>query len=194
MSDGDFAVADLTGTWDYTELPATIRLGDGCFIERRSLLTIRSEREPALVLGDRVRLYAGGWGGAITVERTGLLEIGDDVVCVGAQVMCADHITIGRRVIVSYNAVIADSDFHPRDPELRRHDAISGAPFGEFVGYAPRLTAPVVIEDDVRIGINAIILKGVTIGRGAEIAAGAVVTGDVPAGAKVIGNPWTLSD
>ena len=191
--DGDPTLDELTGDWDYATLPANVHVGRDCFIERASLFgPLESTRDPGLVLGERVRLYAGGWGGAITVKATGLLEIGDDSVLVGAQIMCADHIVIGRRVVISYNAVIADSDFHPRDPELRRRDAISGAPFGDFVGYSARLTAPVIIEDDVSIGINAIVLKGVRIGEGAEVHAGAVVTGDVPAGGRAVGNPATI--
>lgn len=186
----DPEVDDLRGAWDYASLPANVSLGRDVFIETRRLLdAFGSDRDPGLVLGDRVRLYAGGWGGLLTVEPAGLLEIGNDSVLVGPQIMCADHIVLGEGVVVSYNAVIADSDFHPRDPQQRRHDAISGAPFGDFVGYAPRYTAPVLIGDGASIGINAIILKGVTIGAGARIGAGAVVTRDVPAGASVEGNP-----
>ncbi len=48
---------------------------------------------------------------------------------------------------------------------------------------------PVAIEDDARIGIGAILLKGVVVGAGATVLAGAVVTTDVPAGATVGGNP-----
>jgi acetyltransferase-like isoleucine patch superfamily enzyme len=47
----------------------------------------------------------------------------------------------------------------------------------------------VVIEDDVWIGIGAIILKGVLVGRGARVGAGAIVTSDVPPEATVVGNP-----
>jgi acetyltransferase-like isoleucine patch superfamily enzyme len=47
----------------------------------------------------------------------------------------------------------------------------------------------VVIEDDAWIGIGAIVLKGVRIGRGARVGAGSVVTGDIPAGVYVAGNP-----
>lgn len=50
-------------------------------------------------------------------------------------------------------------------------------------------TAPIVINDDVWVGINAVILSGVTIGAGAVVAAGAVVTRDVPPGAMVAGVP-----
>jgi maltose O-acetyltransferase len=53
----------------------------------------------------------------------------------------------------------------------------------------PLVTRPVVIEDDVWIGIGAIILKGVRIGNGARIGPGAVVTRSVPAETTVMGNP-----
>jgi acetyltransferase-like isoleucine patch superfamily enzyme len=47
----------------------------------------------------------------------------------------------------------------------------------------------VIIEDDVWIGPNAVILKGVRVGRGAFVEAGAVVTSHVPSRARVLGNP-----
>jgi acetyltransferase-like isoleucine patch superfamily enzyme len=111
---------------------------------------------------------------------------------VGAVFMCAEHISIGERVVVSYHVTIADSDFHPIDPEARRLDAIANAPGGER-SLRPRVEShPVVIEDDVWIGVGAIILKGVRIGRGARVMPGSVVTRDVPAGATVAGNPARL--
>ena len=54
---------------------------------------------------------------------------------------------------------------------------------------APLKFAPVTIEDDADLGIGAILLPGVTIGRGAQIGAGAVVTKDVAPYAVVAGNP-----
>ena len=53
-------------------------------------------------------------------------------------------------------------------------------------------TKPVVIEDDVWIGANAVILPGVRIGRHSVVAAGAVVTSDVPSGSLVAGVPATV--
>jgi acetyltransferase-like isoleucine patch superfamily enzyme len=55
--------------------------------------------------------------------------------------------------------------------------------------HSPIATAPVVIEDDADLGVGAIVLPGVRIGRGAQVGAGAVVTRDVPAYAVVAGNP-----
>ena len=63
------------------------------------------------------------------------------------------------------------------------------APQGDPSRRPPFRTAPVVIEDDVRIGVGAMILKGVRIGRGACIEPGTVVACDVPPGAVVEGNP-----
>ena len=53
----------------------------------------------------------------------------------------------------------------------------------------PPSAKPVVLEDDVLIGANAVIIEGVRIGKGAVVGAGSVVTKDVPAGAVVVGNP-----
>lgn len=185
-------VREITGEWDHATLPDNIRVGEGCYLERReSFKRFRSTRHPGLVLGRGVRAYT--WT-EFNVEPAGLLEIGDETVLVGAVFMCAEHICIGQRVIISYNATIADSDFHPRDPELRKQDAIFNSPQGDREHRPVLVTRPVVVEDDAWIGIGAILLKGVRIGKGARIGAGAVVTRDVPAGADVAGNPARLVD
>ena len=78
------------------------------------------------------------------------------------------------------------------DAMSRRRDAMASAPGGDRSGRPAYESRPVTIEDDVWIGIGAIILKGTRIGRGARIGAGSVVTHDVPAGATVAGNPARL--
>ncbi|HXI71484.1 MAG TPA: acyltransferase [Verrucomicrobiae bacterium] len=177
----------ITGGWDHATLPKNIRVGVDCFLERKeSFKRFRSTREPGLIIGNRVKIHT--WT-EFNIEPTGAVEVGDDSILVGAVFMCAEKVSIGKRVIVSYNVTIADSDFHPRDPELRKLDAMANAPEGDKSQRPAVVSRPVVVEDDVWIGIGAIILKGVHIGRGARIGAGTVVTKDVPAGATVIGNP-----
>ena len=181
------SIEDHIGDWDYTDLPANIQIGDGCYLEDRgSFRRFRSTHDPGLVLGKRVRVYNGT---AFSVEPDGAVHVDDDATLVGAIFWCAHSITLGKRVSVSYNVVIADSDFHPHDPDLRREDARAISPQGDVRLRPPLVSKPVVIEEDVWIGIGAIILKGVRIGAGARIHAGAVVTRDVPAGAEVAGNP-----
>lgn len=180
-------IGELTGDWDYSTLPPNVRVGEGCFIERKeSFGRFRSENNPGLVIGDGVRVYT--WT-AFTVEPGGYIEIGDNSTLVGAVFWCAERIVVGRRVVVSHNVMIADSDFHPREPSLRREDATALAPDGSGGERPPLVAEPVFIGDDARIGIGAIILKGARVGAGARIGAGAVVTSDVPPGASVAGNP-----
>jgi acetyltransferase-like isoleucine patch superfamily enzyme len=76
------------------------------------------------------------------------------------------------------DAMVVDTDFHPLHPEGRWRAPLSAAG-----------SRPVSIGDDVFVGARAVILKGVHIGNGAVIGAGAVVTRDVPAYAVVAGNP-----
>src|SRR5688572_21254584 len=177
----------ITGRWDYLTLPANVRVGKDCYIEREaSFKRFRSKQPEGLILGDRVIVYT--WT-EFNIEPEGSLLVGDDSILVGAVFMCADKVRIGKRVIISYNVTIADSDFHPVEPEARKLDARLNAPFAKKMPRPPILTGAVEIEDDVQIGVGAIILKGVHIGRGAIIQAGAVVSKNVPAGATVGGNP-----
>lgn len=110
-------------------------------------------------------------------EAGAMLTIGDHVGMTGGGIVCAEMITIGSYVTIGANTIIADTDFHPLDPALRRARPMDAA------------TAPVTIEDDVFIGMQCIILKGVTVGKGSVIGAGSVVTSDIPPGVVAAGNP-----
>lgn len=182
---------EITGDWDYASLPANVQLGTGCFIERKdSLRRFRSTRQPGLRLGSNVIVYT--WC-EFNVEPGGQLTVGDDSILVGPIFMCAREISVGRRVVISYHVTIADSDFHPLERAARREDAIANAHGGDRRLRPPVESRPVVIEDEAWIGIGAIILKGVRVGRGARVAAGAVVSRDVPDGATVAGSPARIA-
>jgi acetyltransferase-like isoleucine patch superfamily enzyme len=107
----------------------------------------------------------------------------------GSRVWSRDSIRIGDYVLISHGVDIHDTNAHPLDWRQRRKDI--EAVLGGRTAERPRdiAHAPVVIEDDVWIGAKATVLKGVRIGRGAVVAAGAIVTRDVPAFSLVAGNP-----
>lgn len=112
-----------------------------------------------------------------TRRSDALIEIGEDCGFTGTTLVAAERIEIGDRVQVGGNASIVDFDFHPLTPEARADNFNDGA------------HAPIVIENDVFVGMEALILKGVTIGEGAVVGAGSVVTQDVPPRTVVAGNP-----
>lgn len=116
-----------------------------------------------------------------TRSAQALIRVGRDVGMTGATIVAAERIEIGDRVFVGANATIVDTDFHPLDPETRQRDVLAGE------------HRPVVLEDDVFVGMNSLILKGVRIGRGAVIGAGSVVTKNVPPGVVVAGNPARIT-
>ena len=112
-----------------------------------------------------------------TLRPGAQLTVGDSFGMSGGCICVAENVSIGNHVAIGANSTITDTDFHPLRAEIRATRPQEGR------------TKPVVIEDEVFIGTNCLILKGVTIGRGSVIGAGSVVTGDVPPGVIVAGNP-----
>ncbi len=112
----------------------------------------------------------------LTVKRGAELIIGDDCGFSGTAICVIKSVVIGDRVWCGANVLITDSDHHAANP-IRRHRGEAG------------VTKPVRIGNDVWIGMNAVILKGVVIGDGALIGANSVVVRDVPAYAVVFGSP-----
>ena len=104
-------------------------------------------------------VYAGS---RITVNNGASLSLGSGYMNYECAIDCFSSIRIGNGVVIPERVVIRDSD---------NHQMVPGKP----------ATAPIVIGDHVWIGMNATILKGVTIGEGAVIAAGSIVNKDVPA-------------
>jgi len=177
--------------WWQHPIPENVTWGEGLYAETAQIFRfMRSKRQPAIELGKHVSLYAGV---SFALGENGTCKIGDFTLLNGALIMADEHIEIGRHVLVSWNVGIADSDFHPLDAAQRRIDTLALAPFYKDRPPRPVLkTAPVIIEDNVWIGMNAVILKGVTIGENSVVAAGAVVSKSVPPNVVVAGNPAVI--
>jgi acetyltransferase-like isoleucine patch superfamily enzyme len=128
--------------------------------------------------------------GQLVAERDeSRLEIGNNVVVGGGSVIdCAVSVRIEDDVMVSYQCIIADSDNHSIYPELRTAD-VANWMNGRRHDWSHSAMGPVVIKRGAWIGARSIILKGVTIGEGAVVGMGSVVTCDVPPRCVVAGNP-----
>lgn len=121
-------------------------------------------------------VYAGG---RINVNAGAKLSLGSGYMNHDCVIDCFSFITIGHGVVISERVVIRDSDNH----------AIISTENGELKSDEKPAAAPIVIQDHVWLGMNVIVLKGVTIGEGAIVAAGSVVTKDVPPHCLVAGVP-----
>jgi acetyltransferase-like isoleucine patch superfamily enzyme len=125
-----------------------------------------------------------------SIGPNGHVRIGHHCYFTNALLLCEEFLEIGNYVVLGWNVTLADSDFHPVAPAERLVDVIACSPLNAGQTRRPRIAChPVIIEDDVWIGPNATILKGVRIGEGAFIEPGAMVTRSVPPRARVIGNP-----
>ena len=124
----------------------------------------------------------------------GCVSIGDYCYLTNVVLLCELEVTIGSYVMIGWNVTIADTDFHPIAPAERIADAISQSPLGKGRPRPFIARRAIAIEDDVWIGPNATILKGVRIGAGAFIEAGSMVTRDVAPGARIMGNPAQVVD
>jgi acetyltransferase-like isoleucine patch superfamily enzyme len=178
----------VEGDWWKDPIPPNVVFGDGFYCESAQIFRhLKSKAARAVVLGDHVSCYAGC---SFAIGVNGSCSVGNFTLMNGALVMAEERIEIGSHCLISWNVGIADSDFHPLAPALRIVDAHALAPFFKDRPPRPKLrTAPVIIADNVWIGMNAIILKGVSIGENSVVAAGAVVTKSVPANTVVAGNP-----
>jgi acetyltransferase-like isoleucine patch superfamily enzyme len=153
--------------------PGRIRIGDGTGIGRNVTLRANTDQFPGIDLGRNVSIndavLINANRGQVTVgNRSWLgpfcLVYGNGGVTIGSNVLVAGHTSINT---VSHSADRCDIPIN--DQRV--------------------VVDPVIIEDDVWIGLNAVVLQGVTIGRGSIVGAGAVVNRSIPPWSVAVGVP-----
>jgi acetyltransferase-like isoleucine patch superfamily enzyme len=180
------AGAIFEGDWFDRKIPANIIVGENTVMD--SSVCFKNYFS-SLPVGLRVGENVTFWRTSLAAEENALIEIGDNCYLTNASLVCSERITIGSNVLIAGGVTIADSDFHPVMPAARLADTIAVSAVGNRLKRPPISTKPIIIEDDVWIGFNATILKGVRIGAGAMVEAGALVISDVPPNTIVAGNP-----
>jgi acetyltransferase-like isoleucine patch superfamily enzyme len=152
-------------------IPIVQRFEDSRIIVEENVVLCSSSRWTALGVSHPVVLR--------TLRPGAILRIGRNTGISGGSICSAVSVHIGMNCLIGADVLIADTDFHPISGINRRHDS----------NWDEIRSAEIHIGDNVFVGSRVTILKGVRVGDGAVIGAGAVVTRAVPSDSIVAGNP-----
>ncbi len=109
----------------------------------------------------------------VTMKEGAEIAVGNNSGCSGVSIAAAKSIQIGKNVLIGAFCTIIDNDFHNSNPSRRK--AVE--------------SKPVIIKDNVFLGFNCFVLKGVTIGENSVIGANSVVISSIPPNSFAMGNP-----
>lgn len=164
-----------------------VQFGKKCFVS--GFPELRRCKNSEIVVGNEVVMHSKKKYNTLirlpisisTVEPGARVELHDHCGLSGCKIVCANHVSVGEYTIIGPDAILYDCKEHEYSPEIG------------WLGRTQRTGNPIIIGKRCYIGMRSIILKGVTIGDDCVVAAGAVVTKDMPAGHIAIGNPATYS-
>lgn len=146
-------------------------------------LELRMKKNCLLKVGKKSKV-----DGKLVFEKEGArIAIGKNTFIGTSNLICTEEIDVGDDVLISWGCTIIDSDSHSVHWKYRKND-LSDLYQGKK-DWTHVNTKKITIHNKVWVGMNSIILKGVSIGEGSIIAAGSVVTKNVPAYTTVGGNP-----
>lgn len=162
-----------------------VSFGKNCFID--GMPYVKTTKGSKIFLGNNVTLISNLKHNPLlehpvslrTLTPEASIEIADYAGISGSNLVCCSKISIGEYTIVGPGTLIYDSEGHDYSPE---------------VGWSQRKVRtgrPVNIGAKCFIGTRCMIMSGVTIGDNCVVAAGSVITQDIPAGHKASGNPAT---
>lgn len=143
-------------------------MGYNAFIKNGRSSILRIDDGGQVVVNGKFQAY---YGADIICFKNAELILSGGFINSDVKIRCMRRIVIGKGAKISHDVTLIDGDGH----------------IMEYENYEPK--KPIIIKEHVWIGTKATILKGVTIGEGAVVAAGSVVTKDVPSHCLVAGNP-----
>ena len=152
-------------------LKANLHIGKDHFEGSKAETYLKLKKDAQLFVNGEFKMM---YGSTIQIFEGGQLTLGHSYMNSDSLIACRKNISIGDGVMIARGVKIYDTDYHKI---LDEQDNVLNP------------DEEVIIKNHVWIGVNAVILKGVTIGEGSVVAAGAVVTKDVPDRCMVAGNP-----
>ena len=178
----------LPGDWYPGTIPSNVELAADVYVDSTYTFSgFLSRRAPGLRMGRASGAYNRS---TFLVGPDGFVDVGAYTCLNETYVLCHRQITIGAHCFLSWGALLTDSNSPLELPVGARRAALAAAAHhpDRWIAAAvePR---PVTLEDNVWVGFNAVVLPGVTLGRGSIVGCNTVVAQDVPPYAVYVGNP-----
>lgn len=166
------------------EFDLTAIIGKDANISSEVVINNHQKERSKIRIGEQSQIR----GELLVFKHGGEIEIGSHCFMgEGSRIWSAKRIVIGNRVLISHNVNIHDNISHPLNAKERHEDFLHVFSTG-LQDQVDLREDEVIIGDDVWIGFNCTILKGVKIGNGAIIGACTTITKDVPPNAIVVSN------
>jgi acetyltransferase-like isoleucine patch superfamily enzyme len=175
--------------WFPNGIPANIKLAENVYIDTSyGFSAFHSKNHEAMILGkgsgcyDRATFISGA---------NGSLSFGEFNILNGTTFICNKKITVGSHCMFAWGSVVTDSWIEPGSlsiPLRRKILKQTTSDIPRMIPYSGE-PDPVIIEDNVWIGFDAVVLPGVRLGRGSVIGSKSIITKDVPPYAIIVGNP-----
>jgi acetyltransferase-like isoleucine patch superfamily enzyme len=175
--------------WYAGGIPANVELGRDVYIDTAyGFAPFFSEQTPGLSLGHASGAYDRT---TFVVGTRGRIEVGAYTVLNGTYLVCHDRIKIGEHCLIAWGSVLTDTWAGIGEaPVEARRGVLRAAAVDEARRLSPVVQPrPVTLEDNVWVGFDAVILPGVTLGRGSIVGCKTVIGEDVPPYAIMAGDP-----
>jgi len=177
-------INDLIKIYKRIKISKVARLGKNVLLSRHSFVFNDSKNKENIFIHNNVmmcgKLYSQNNGKIVIDSFSSIRNY--------SMIWCVNKVYIGKYVIISDHVIITDNNNHPVDP-IDRKQMIKNGWSTELWKWHNSESSPVYIEDNVWIGKDSKILKGVRIGENSIVAMGSVVTKNVPKNVIVAGNP-----
>lgn len=178
--------------WYSGWIPSNVRLGENVYLDTSyGFAAFHSKRKVGFELGEASGTYDRA---SFVVGEGGTVKVGSYTVLNGTIIVCNDQVTIGNHCLIAWGSVITDSwsDFKSATIAKRREVLRFAATDARRRLLPVDTPRPVVLEENVWVGFDAVILPGVTLGRGCIVGSKTIVSEDVPPYGVVVGNPSRL--
>jgi len=178
----------LEHDWYAGGIPANVVAGEDVYIDTSyGFAPFFSECNPGLILGNACGAYDRT---TFVVGPKGRIVVGAYTCLNGTYLVCNDSITIGEHCLLAWGVILTDTWIEPNAPVAVRRAVLHAAAADPVRRLPPLATPrPISLNDNVWVGFDAVILPGVTLGRGCVVGCKTVVAEDVPPYAVVVGNP-----